>query len=129
MNTHQQARFSGNEQKRDYRRFCSPACKYPAIFSCTRLLQIYSSSSESILPLPSLGLRSFNDKERPRMLLDGRLAFYQILYTQLSNIWNHGIRLLERVLGISDVRSIQETRADSPQLTSRQNTSRAPRLS
>jgi hypothetical protein len=63
------------------------------------------------------------------MLLDGRLAFYQILLTQLSNIGNHSIRLLERVLGISDVRSIQETRADSPQLTSRQNTSHEPRLS
>jgi len=63
------------------------------------------------------------------MLLDGRLAFYQILLTQLPNIWNYGIRLVERVLGISDVHSIQETRVDSPQLTTRQSTSRAPRLS
>jgi hypothetical protein len=79
-------------------RLCSPVCKHLAIFSCTRLLQFYSSSYESILPVSSLGLRSFNDEERPRMLLDGRLAFYQILLTQLSNIWNDSIRLLERVL-------------------------------
>jgi hypothetical protein len=37
------------------------------------------------------------------MLLDSRLAFDQILLTQLSNVWYDSIRLLERVLPISHV--------------------------
>ena len=61
--------------------------------------------------LPGLCLRSSDNEERPRMLLDGRLAFYQILPTQLSDIWNHSFRLFERVLLFSDVTRAMDTRS------------------
>ena len=63
------------------------------------------------------------------MLLDSRLAFHQIILTQLSDVRNNSIRFLERVLLISDVHLTQDTIVDSPPQPNRQSTSRAPRLS
>lgn len=81
----------------------------PCHINCT--LEVYPNS---FLTLPSLCLRSFDNEERPRMLLDTRLAFHQILLTQLSDVWYDSIRLFERVLPISNVHS---TAGDKSRLT------------
>jgi len=102
---------------------------YVHLYANTLPYNLYTRTRILSSPLPSLCLRSFDNKERPRMLLDSRLAFHQIILTQLSDVRNNSIRFLERVLLISDVHLTQDTIVDSQPQPNRQSTSRAPRLS
>jgi len=65
--------------------------------SCAPTSPLLTSS----FSITALGALPFNDEERPRMLLDDGLALSQIVFAQLPDFRDDGIRLFERILLIN----------------------------